>query len=335
MLGGLQVGRGIAALLVVFHHATLGSDKFYGSPFNRFFEFGYIGVDFFFVLSGFIIFYIHQHDQAGFNSWNVYIKKRIIRVFTPYLLISVTLLIAYNYAGFANRDLDDISILSSLFLIPTNGSPALTVAWTLIHEMIFYSLFSVYFVSRKLFAAIACVWVCIIISVAISGIETSRFVNYFISFHNLEFLFGLSIAWFITNKKQDTINPVIFLIAGISMFLFFVVNSNHEIIFLAENLKILYLAICFTTLVLWLSLIDLKHNYSYPQILQYIGAASYSIYLVHNPVISVLNRLFIGVNWITPETIFVIISVLATLSGVLYFQIFEKNALKAVRRLTA
>ncbi|MDZ8110120.1 MAG: hypothetical protein RM338_31605 [Nostoc sp. DedQUE12a] len=59
----LQVYRGIAAILVVLSHG----DRILGRELNQntflqIFHFGWIGVDFFFVLGGFIIFYIHQSN---------------------------------------------------------------------------------------------------------------------------------------------------------------------------------------------------------------------------------------------------------------------------------
>ena len=78
MFRGLQVGRGVAALLIVLHHCSLGAEKFYGSePFYGFWEFGSIGVDFFFVLSGFIIYWAHSKDTKGVRSAVSYFKKRV------------------------------------------------------------------------------------------------------------------------------------------------------------------------------------------------------------------------------------------------------------------
>jgi exopolysaccharide production protein ExoZ len=59
-LNSLQIFRGIAALMVVVHH-TVGSLKYYHNIKNSFLDgigmFGKFGVDFFFILSGFIISY--------------------------------------------------------------------------------------------------------------------------------------------------------------------------------------------------------------------------------------------------------------------------------------
>lgn len=55
----LQAGRGFAALIVLlFHNALIfASDKYWNNEFyNGIFGFGHSGVEFFFVLSGFIIY---------------------------------------------------------------------------------------------------------------------------------------------------------------------------------------------------------------------------------------------------------------------------------------
>ena len=60
----IQNYRGIAALLVVLFH-TSGMTKYYfmdESYLTWLFEFGHAGVEFFFVLSGFIIYRIHRVD---------------------------------------------------------------------------------------------------------------------------------------------------------------------------------------------------------------------------------------------------------------------------------
>ena len=65
MLKCLQAGRALAALAVVaFHLSTAFSDPRYGSHSigQAFTRHGNLGVDFFFVLSGFIILNAHARD---------------------------------------------------------------------------------------------------------------------------------------------------------------------------------------------------------------------------------------------------------------------------------
>lgn len=98
MITSLQVFRGLAAMAVVIHHAAMSTLAFIG-PLPPFLAsaagYGYLGVDFFFVLSGFIIMHIHQHDACTLLAANRYLHKRFFRIFPPYLPISLSLLALY------------------------------------------------------------------------------------------------------------------------------------------------------------------------------------------------------------------------------------------------
>lgn len=115
----LQVYRGIAAILVVLYHFT---KLFYRQHnglllFNNFFDFGgYIGVDFFFVLSGFIITYNHFHDIGNQTKLPPYFIKRLMRVYPIYWLffcVYLILLIFTQRMFFAEHNL--LYFLKSFF----------------------------------------------------------------------------------------------------------------------------------------------------------------------------------------------------------------------------
>ena len=64
-LASLQAGRALAALAVVAFHLSImmGEDRYGGVPvFGAATRYGYLGVDYFFVLSGFIIAHVHGRD---------------------------------------------------------------------------------------------------------------------------------------------------------------------------------------------------------------------------------------------------------------------------------
>jgi exopolysaccharide production protein ExoZ len=64
----IELSRGIAALIVVLFHTTgiMGLDKYYAQkPVFDFWSFGHAGVDFFFVLSGFIIHYTQYNSSKS------------------------------------------------------------------------------------------------------------------------------------------------------------------------------------------------------------------------------------------------------------------------------
>ena len=146
--------RGFAALAVVASHAALSTSAFVGAlpdAVANILGFGVLGVDFFFVLSGFIIMYAHMDDDRTQASVKRYAFKRLTRIHPAYLPVGVGLIALYaampdfSAAGGGS----DYSVVSSLFLVPANGPPALSVAWTLVHELMFYGVFLLFFVSWR------------------------------------------------------------------------------------------------------------------------------------------------------------------------------------------
>lgn len=149
----LQIFRGLAALAVVAHHAAVSTEAFVGSMpgiAQSVFGLGFLGVDFFFVLSGFIIMFAHMGDERSPAAVRRYAFKRLVRIFPSYLPISIALIALYAFMpGFSASGGRDYSLVSSLLLLPADRPPALSVAWTLVHELMFYTVFLLFFVSRR------------------------------------------------------------------------------------------------------------------------------------------------------------------------------------------
>ena len=69
--------RGVASLMVVlFHILEVFS---YGDPTRQIVNHGYLAVDFFFLLSGFVIAYAYDDRWGGMSQWEFY-KRRLIRL---------------------------------------------------------------------------------------------------------------------------------------------------------------------------------------------------------------------------------------------------------------
>lgn len=68
--------RGVAAMLVVAYH--LFETYYHGGP-NQPINHGYLAVDFFFVLSGFVIGYAYDDRWGRMSTWNFF-KRRLIRL---------------------------------------------------------------------------------------------------------------------------------------------------------------------------------------------------------------------------------------------------------------
>src|SRR5258708_12529385 len=87
--------RGIAAMGVVMYHfqGNFG-DKFYLDSTTLVFSRGYLWVDFFFLLSGFILSHVHAEDFArGLTPYRTFLFKRIARVYPLHVTTLVILLL--------------------------------------------------------------------------------------------------------------------------------------------------------------------------------------------------------------------------------------------------
>lgn len=83
LLDGL---RGVAALMVICYHVFEG---FATSPVDQHFNHGYLAVDFFFILSGFVIGYAYD-DRWGTMSVKDFFKRRLVRLH-PMVVLGVLL----------------------------------------------------------------------------------------------------------------------------------------------------------------------------------------------------------------------------------------------------
>ena len=87
--------RGFASLYVVFYHLRNYTDFDWFGMFPPL-RFGYIGVDFFFILSGLIVshVYLQKSSTGGADFWKKFIWYRIARLFPVHLLVMILMLLA-------------------------------------------------------------------------------------------------------------------------------------------------------------------------------------------------------------------------------------------------
>jgi len=115
---GLQAIRGFAAISVMLFHGSqiIEEHTGYSAP-VAIFKQGYLGVDIFFVLSGFIIACTRTTKKK--QSWS-FLSKRISRIFPPYWIATSLLILGYTL--FPQHDqpfkTDGSIILGSVLLLP-------------------------------------------------------------------------------------------------------------------------------------------------------------------------------------------------------------------------
>ena len=142
----VQCLRGVAAFLVVMHHAIGGFLLKFPSPNGFLLGTGYLedvgesGIDIFFVISGFIMVYVNRFRFLG-SSANIgdFLVRRAIRIVPLYWMASflMLLLLFFLPSLFSTMKFDLSQAVKSFLFIPTVNSigdyyPILGVGWTLI-----------------------------------------------------------------------------------------------------------------------------------------------------------------------------------------------------------
>ena len=207
-LASLQVFRGLAALGVVFYHAGLFSRRMFDAEFcGDIFRFGELGVDFFFVLSGFIIAMIHWKEAGQVDRAPRYLKRRFFRIY-PLLFVVTTLKLGLTLVSSsgAGADLNASRVVSSYLMIPPpdGAFPIVTAAWTLSHEALFYGFFLlVLLLSPWVGRLILASWAVLILGVHGAGMELEGMVGFVFDNHNIEFLIGVGLSVWLTSKPPS------------------------------------------------------------------------------------------------------------------------------------
>ncbi len=335
----IEVGRAIAAAAVVFYHAgSMYALPKYGNavPWSGWGEIGKHGVDLFFIISGFIIFATHQKDFGHPERLKTYVIRRFVRIYPVYWFWT-TVFLFMAAAGLATAAIakSPIDLLSAYSLIRLSSeNPPLWVAWTLFHEVAFYAIFSLLILHRSFGIMALTVWgLSIVLSSKYTGPDQPTFMTVVTDLINLEFFFGMAIA--ATFRRTGVKTAAGLLIIGVFS-LAFVAYHNH-----AGTLprNPLFYGVPFALLLSGMVSLEYKKRLSVPAWILAIGAATFSIYLVHGMFLSVIYRI---ITKIAPSSIpfsLQLIPVIAALVsigiGYICYLIIERPALAWMRNRVA
>ena len=114
LLDGL---RGVAALLVVWHHVFEGYQFAGNRPYIEFMNHGYLAVDFFFILSGFVIGYAYDDRWGKRLTLGNFFKRRLIRLHPMVIMGALIGFLAFAATGFERWDGTNASLAASLLAL--------------------------------------------------------------------------------------------------------------------------------------------------------------------------------------------------------------------------
>lgn len=309
LLDGL---RGVAALLVIWYHVFEGF-AFAGGGTIELINHGYLAVDFFFILSGFVIAYAYDDRWAKQTlTLKSFFKRRLIRLHPMVVMGAVIGFVTYLIQGSVMWDgthvatsMVMLSLLCAMFFIPAvpgagydvrgNGEmfPLNGPAWSLFFEYIgnmLYALF-VHRLSNKGLAVlvavlgIASVW---FTTTDVSGYGmfgvgwTLDAMNFFGGFIRMMFPFTMGML-IQRNFKPMKIRGAFWLCAAILVALFHVpFIPGNDVICLNGLYEACCIALVFPLLI-WMAASGATTDIYSTKVCKFLGDISFPIYIVHYP----------------------------------------------------
>lgn len=323
----IQLLRAIAIILVIHCH-TLDYQSYikaycYQSHFFYLQDFGAVGVDLFFVLSGFIITIIsRRYSQTGNGVY--FFVKRVIRVIPLYWLVSFLSAILTRIEFRHTPPIEEIINTIIVFMLPAFKAPVLFQGWTLSFEMLFYTVIFITMMmnsNKYLWHASLLFLVCI----SLNYIGGRHFypLNFWGNGLMLEFLMGVIAGQvYLFSKNFKARSGFWVLLIGIGGLLFSIVNGFGDI---SEMQVILNGALSLKRSLLWgvpcallVTGVIMLHK-AIPlrvhPVWIAIGDASFSLYLIHYMLLHFMYeawKLF-NIQKVIQGDLLVIISMIITL----------------------
>ena len=159
--------------------------------------------------------------------------------------------------------------------------------------------------------------------------DTASVNAFLFNAHNIQFLFGIFSAIIVRRGGRH----YVYLLIGVFMLMaFIVVRQLLFIEYVSSSMLTVYLGCCFMFFVT--GLCSIEEKVTYPETLFFLGTASYSIYLIHNPAISLLNRIAQKIYFqikLPSEIFFFFVAILSIMLGIAYYFLWEKPSLEYLK----
>ncbi|TKB98824.1 acyltransferase family protein [Pedobacter cryophilus] len=335
--------RGLAALYVIVFHWYAEISHFHltelNSYFKRFLGHGYLAVDLFFVLSGFVLCLSSYKlfQQFDFKNYQSFMYKRFVRIFPLY--ICITLLFFFMFNDKLSKLLVNLTLFQGLTFKYNNS--IIPPGWSLTNEWIIYFLFP--FMFYLVLRIVKKPWV-LILSALLILILLSSVRSYDFNWSNYSFL-----------RKVEGFHPVISFSRGpasllrtladylLGIFVFLMYQRGAQIKYFKYLILVLFVALCFSKtdiliimlipfIILHLTKSNVASNLLSHKTVYFIGLISYSLYVNHYLFIKTYKQAssLLGVNHCLFSFCYVIVGTII-MSIITYYSI-EKPAINLFRR---
>lgn len=313
LVRNIQALRAVAALLVVLVHLSLPSvgldNIFVNEPpwFAMFTKCGLAGVDLFFVISGFIMLTTSWSSFGQPGSGLRFFVRRAIRIYPPYWFALLPVLPAFF---FAKNELMKghigarTGIVQSLLLLPQPTHMLLAVSWSLVWEMIFYTVFAFLLIMNRRHLPLALtVWFLAEVALHISFRDSQNFAANFASTPlPIEFILGVVVGLIYVNRRfwAPGLLGAVGIVSMLGVWSLMTANVVDESSFPFG--RVLLFGVPAFLIVYGAVGLESVHRIVAPTWLVSIGDSSYAIYLWHLGVLVILRHMiaplhFSGFLW--------------------------------------
>ncbi|MBO9574599.1 MAG: acyltransferase [Sphingobium sp.] len=347
-LVSLQQLRGVAVLLVLILHVInvvdfrvfSGTDSAPGfiSTWLNFNQFGSCGVDFFFVISGFVMALLLQGD--GPPSQADFLYTRFVRI-VPFFW---TAALFYTLLSLAvGRNLPADQLLANILIVPHSlfrfDLPVLVVGWSLAFELAFYLLVaSVLRLKRP--ATSLSLLLLFLVGLSVARRPPPGVLAIMENPIQLEFLWGIAAHWLwrrLSSRRISEVAATGLIVLGAWFLGLQVVNGLHfdvDAMLIVSGLTSLYRAVLWglpcASIVLGAVLLEAKlsaRGAVFRPFLRMTGDASYSLYLVHLP-LCMLAETQLPANALQADLLIVALAIVCWGFGILVHRTLEVPMLK-------
>ncbi|WP_162244699.1 acyltransferase [Aureimonas sp. Leaf454] len=287
----IQWLRALAATEVMVWHSDLLTKGFssFSIQASSYSPMGGIGVEVFFVVSGYLMSFITSTDARA----KPFVVGRIRRIFPLYWLFTLLVIGVYlaqpgwHLGGF---ELTAGNVIQSMMLWPRDGYPILTVGWTLEYEIVFYAMVTVFLASElALKGDLRIAFGPALALLGLVGIILSDALRHQPALaHALSpYMFAFGIGWMLHGARRSRAPAVVaaFVAFAVLAAAGWTIARGHDAVVLARCL----LAGLGVAAVLAMRPLLVRTGPVH-RLVATIGEASYSIYLCHWFVLSALGK---------------------------------------------